>query len=292
MEERDMNMTDEHLAQELRKSKGDKLGGKILSLLGVVIAVAGIILGGNIVLIIIGGVFLALGQMVWDKSKGKANQQTFDAIAPDIVSAVLENVQMNPTPHLLDAKDTNIPLPGHTYCSGSGYVRGTYQGLTTELCTVKLTEVDEFQREETGLWEKNEQEVYTGQWILCELNREFPTWLTIWPRERLDKLFNAKTVKTGNEAFDKRFNLSSDNEAAALQILTPGRMEQILALADSSFGKFAVNLNHDGRMYLAVHSGRGFFDIGKGRETPELLRQRFTRELQWFTDMIDAFRGV
>ena len=292
MEERDMNMTDEHLAQELRKSKGDKLGGKILSLLGVVIAVAGIILGGNIVLIIIGGVFLALGQMVRDKSKGKANQQTFDAIAPDIVSAVFENVQMNPTPHLLNAKDTNIPLPSHTDCSGSGYIRGTYQGLTTELCTVRLTEVNEFQREETGLWEKNEQEVYTGQWVLCELNREFPTWLTIWPRERLDKLFNAKTVKTGNEVFDKRFNLSSDNEAAALQILTPGRMEQILALADSSFGKFAVNLNHDGRMYLAVHSGRGFFQIGKGRENPAQLRERFVRELTWFTDMIDVFRSV
>ena len=292
MEEKNRNMTDEHLSQQLRKSKGGTLGGKILSLLGLVIAVMGIILGGNIVLVVIGGVILGLGQMVQGKSKGNANQQTFEVIAPDIVSAVFENVQMNPTPHLLDAKDTNIPLPGHTYCSGSGYVRGTYQGLTTELCTVKMTEVNEFQREETGLWEKNEQEVYTGQWILCELNREFPTWLTIWPRERLDKLFNAKTVKTGNEVFDKRFNLSSDNEAAALQILTPGRMEQILALADSSFGKFAVNLNHDGRMYLAVHSGRGFFDIGKGRETPELLHQRFTRELRWFTDMIDAFRDA
>ena len=292
MEEKNRNMTDEHLSQQLRKSKGGTLGGKILSLLGVVIAVVGIVLGGNIVLVVIGGVILGLGQMVQGKSKGKANQQAFETIAPDIVSAVFENVQMNPTPHLLDAKDTNIPLPSHTYCSSSGYIRGTYQGLTTELCTVRLTEVNEFQREETGLWEKNEQEVYTGQWVLCELNREFPTWLTIWPRERLDKLFNAKTVKTGNETFDKRFNLSSDDETAALQILTPGRMEQILALADSSFGKFAVNLNHDGRMYLAVHSGRGFFDIGKGRETPELLRQRFTRELQWFTDMIDAFRDA
>lgn len=292
MEEKNRNMTDEHLSQQLRKSKGGTLGGKILSLLGVVIAVMGIVLGGNIVLVVIGGVILGLGQMVQGKSKGNANQQTFEVIAPDIVSAVFENIQMNPTPHLLDAKDTNIPLPSHTDYSGSGYIRGTYQGLTTELCTVRLTEVNEFQREETGLWEKNEQEVYTGQWILCELNREFPTWLTIWPRERLDKLFNAKTVKTGNEAFDKRFNLNSDNEAAALQILTPGRMEQILALADSSFGKFAVNLNHDGRIYLAVHSGRGFFDIGKGRETPELLRQRFTRELRWFTDMIDAFRDA
>ncbi len=292
MGEKDMNMTDGHLAQELCKSKGGKLGGKILSLLGVVIAVVGIILGGNLVLIIIGGVVLALGQMVQSKSKEQAGRQTFDSIAPDIVGTAFENVQMNPAPHLLDAEDTNIPLPGHTYCSGSGYVRGIYQGLTTELCTVRLTEVSEFQREETGLWEKNEQEVYTGQWMLCQMNREFSTWLTIWPRDRLDKLLRAKTIKTGNETFDKRFNLSSDDEAAALRILSLGRMERILALADSSIGKFAVNLNSDGRLYLAVHSGRGFFDIGKGRETPEQLRQRFARELKWFTDMIDAFRDV
>ena len=292
MAEQKTNMTDEQLAQELRKSKGGKLGGKILSLLGVVIAVVGIILGGNIALIVLGGVVLALGQAVQGKSKGNANQQTFDAIAPDIVSAAFENVQMNPTPHLLDAEDTNIPLPSHTCCSGSGYIRGTYQGLTTELCTVRLTEVSEVQREETGLWEKNEQEVYTGQWMLCQMNREFPTWLTIWPRERLDKLLRAKTIKTGNETFDKRFNLSSDDEAAALRILTPGRIERIMALEDSSFGRFAVNLNRDGRLYLAVHSGHGFFDIGKGYENPAQLRQRFAHELRWFTDMIDAFRDL
>ena len=292
MAEQKTNMTDEQLAQELRKSKGGKLGGKILSLLGVVIAVVGIILGGNLVLIVLGGVVLALGQAVQGKSKGNANQQTFDAIAPDIVSAAFENVQMNPTPYLLDAEDTNIPLPGHTHCSGSGYVRGTYQGLTTELCTVRLTEVSEVQREETGLWEKNEQEVYTGQWMLCQMNREFPTWLTIWPRERLDKLLRAKTIKTGNETFDKRFNLSSDDEAVALRILTPGRIERIMALEDSSFGRFAVNLNRDGRLYLAVHSGHGFFDIGKGYENPAQLRQRFAHELHWFTDMIDAFRAL
>lgn len=292
MAEQKTNMTDEQLAQELRKSKGGKLGGKILSLLGVVIAVVGIILGGNLVLIVLGGVVLALGQAVQGKSKGNANQQTFDAIAPDIVSAAFENVQMNPTPHLLDAEATNIPLPSHTCCSGSGYIRGTYQGLTTELCTVRLTEVSEVQREETGLWEKNEQEVYTGQWMLCQMNREFPTWLTIWPRERLDKLLRAKTIKTGNETFDKRFNLSSDDEAAALRILTPGRIERIMALEDSSFGRFAVNLNRDGRLYLAVHSGHGFFDIGKGYENPAQLRQHFAHELRWFTDMIDAFRDL
>ena len=62
MEEVNRNMTDAQLSQQLRRSKGGKWGGELLSLLGVVIAVAGILLGGNIVLVIIGGVILALGQ--------------------------------------------------------------------------------------------------------------------------------------------------------------------------------------------------------------------------------------
>ena len=238
-----------------------------------------------------GGVILGLGQMVQGKSKEQSDRQAFDAIAPDIVGTVFENVQMNPDPPLLDANDTNIPLPNHTCCSGSGYIRGTYRGLNTELCTVRLTEVSEFQREETGMWEKNEQVVYTGQWMLSELNREFPTWLTIWPRDKMDKLFRSKTIQTGNEDFDKRFNLSSDDEEVVLRILSPDRMERILALAGSSIGKFAVNLKPDGRLYIAVHSGHGFFDIGKGRENPAQLRERFARELRWFTDMIEVFCG-
>lgn len=291
MAEQNRNMTDEALSQQLRRSRGGKWGGRLLSLLGVVIAVAGILLGGNLVLIVVGGIVLALGQAVQSRSKEQTGQQTFDAMAPDIAGTVLENVQMNPTPPLLNAEDTNIPLPRHTHCSGSGYIRGSYRGSTTELCTIKLTEEDEFLREETGLWEKNEREVYTGQWMLCQLNQEFPTWLTIWPRDRLDKLFSSKTIQTGNEGFDKRFNLSSDDEAAALRILSPSRMERILALADSPIGKFAVNLNSDGRLYIAVHSGRGFFDLDKGRENPAQLRERFARELRWFTDMIEVFCG-
>ena len=292
MAEQNRNMTDEALSQQLRRSRGGKWGGKLLSLLGVAIAVAGILLGGNLVLIVLGGIVLALGQAVQSRSKEQAGQQTFDAMAPDIAGTVLENVQMNPTPPLLNAEDTDIPLPRHTYCRGSGYIRGVYRGSTTELCTIKLTEEDEFLREETGLWEKNEREVYTGQWLLCQLNREFPTWLTIWSRGTLDKLSGGKTIKTGSEAFDKRFLLTGGDEAAVLRILTPNRLEQLLALSDASFGKFAVNLDPDGRLYLAVHSGRGFFQIGKGRENPAQLRERFVRELTWFTDMIDVFRSV
>lgn len=96
MEEKNITMTDEQLAQELRKSKGGKLGGKLLSLLGGAVAIAGILLGGNIVLILLGGVVLALGQAVQGKSKAHADGRAFNAIAPEIIGACFENVQMNP----------------------------------------------------------------------------------------------------------------------------------------------------------------------------------------------------
>lgn len=292
MEEKDRSMTDEALSQQLRRHRSGKLAGRLLSLVGVVIAVAGMVLGGNIVPVILGGVILALGQTIQRKTREQTGQQAFRAIAPDAVSAVFENVQLDPAAYLLNAEDTNIPLPGHSYCNGSGYMRGTYQGLTTELCTVKLTEVDAFQREESGQWEKTEHEVYTGQWLLCELSCAFPTWLTIWLREGLDRFLSVKTVRTGNEDFDRRFCVSCGDEAAALRILMPDRAARILTLADSAFGKFAVNLNRDGRLYLAVDSGRGFFDVGKGNEDPAQLRRRFAGELSWFAGMIDVFRDL
>ena len=64
-----------------------------------------------------------------------------------------------------------------------------------------------------------------------------------------------------------------------------------MRLAETS-GKFAINLNTDGRLYIACHCDRGFFDIGKGRGKPDALRQRFAGELKRFTDMIDTFRPL
>lgn len=71
MTEQKTNRTEEQLTQQLRKSKSGKLGGKLLSLLGGVIAVAGMIFGGNLVLVLIGGVLLGVGQMVQGQRQGQ-----------------------------------------------------------------------------------------------------------------------------------------------------------------------------------------------------------------------------
>lgn len=236
------------------------MGKRLLSILGLLIAIVGIVFGGNLVLVIVGCVILGLGQMIKDKEDNELNM--------NVVHEFFEDVKMNPENHILNVSDTNIPLPKHDYCSGSGYVQGKYKGLDVEFCTIKLTDVTEVLRDETGLWEKNENTVYTGEWMLCNLNQRFKTWLTIYPRGFVD----LKLSKTQNEAFNKKFNLCYGDEELALEILDLNRLEQIMALSNH---KFSINLNEDGRLYMAIHDGRGFN----------------AENLQWFVDMIDVFRG-
>ena len=234
------------------------MGKRLLSILGLLIAIVGIVFGGNLVLVIIGCVILGLGQMIKDKEDNELNK--------NVVDEFFEDVKMNPESHILNVSDTNIPLPKHDYCGGSGYVQGKYRGLDVEFCTIKLTDVTEVLRDETGLWEKNENTVYTGEWLLCKLDQKFNTWLTIYPRSLLDK----QSIKTGNEAFDKKFNVTCGDEKLALEILNANRLERIMALSNH---KFSINLNEDGRLYIAAHSFKNMND------------------LKWFVDMIDVFRG-
>lgn len=126
----------------------------------------------------------------------------------------------------------------------------------------------EILRDETGLWEKNENTVYTGEWMLCKLDQRFNTWLTIYTRSLLDK----QSIKTGNETFDKKFNLCCGDEKLVFEILDSNRLERIIALSNHNF---SINLNEDGRLYMAIHGGHGFN----------------SENLQWFVDMIDVFRA-
>lgn len=236
------------------------MGKRLLSILGLLIAIVGIVFGGNLVLVIIGCVILGLGQMIKDKEDNSTSNFN------ESFGKYFEDVKMNPENHILNVSDTNIPLPKHDYCSGNGYVQGKYKGLDVEFCTIKLTDVTEILRDETGLWEKNENTVYTGEWMLCKLDQRFNTWLTIYPRSLLDK----QSSKTGNETFDKKFNLRCGDEKLVLEILDSNRLERIIALSNH---KFSINLNEDGRLYIAAHSFKNMND------------------LKWFVDMIDVFRG-
>lgn len=285
------DLTDEELSAELNKGKTGKLGGSLLVIVGIIVTIIGLVSGPSIVVCIIGVIIAAIGSSAKGKAKDEAGKKAFDAIVPELIARNFETVDYSPREHILDAESSNIPLINHSRLSRSGAIRGKYRGLDTELCNIVLTDESQYQDENNGQWYTNEQEVYSGQWVACKLGDTAPVSFTFWPRGKLDKLISSPTIKTDSEDFNKRFNLSSANEAEALRYLSPSRMQRILALAGSAFGEVSVSLHEDGLLYIAVKSGHGFFDIGKGRESVDALRTRYTGELKWFTDMIDIFNS-
>ena len=67
-------------------------------------------------------------------------------------------------------------------------------------------------------------------------------------------------------------------------------MEYILTMADKSGGDVYMSFLRDGKMQVAVKTGRDFFELGKSNADLEELRRKFLGELSWFTDIVDTLR--
>ena len=132
--------------------------------------------------VIIGLIIVAcIIHSVLKKSKETANQAVNDAIVPGVMNTLFDDVQMHPEGHLLDVKGSNIPLQTYSYLNSSGNICFRYQGHPAELCSITLTEVNDYIDENNDMRQTNEQEIYRGQWMCCELGETFPTGFTFWP---------------------------------------------------------------------------------------------------------------
>lgn len=97
-------------------------------------------------------------------------------------------------------------------------------------------------------------------------------------------------VNMDNEQFSDRFCVRADNPQEAYYILTPHMMEYITAMADQCGSAVYMSFQRDGKMNVAVRTGRDFFELGDSRANTEELRRKYIDELRWFTDIIDTLR--
>lgn len=174
--EKNQTMTDEQLARELQNGKRGRGRGKLLTVVGCVVLAIGIFTSVT-ALTVIGIVVALLGQGVLNKHQKAAGKAVFESLVPEIMNANFEDVQPIGKQNLVDIKGSNIPLPSYVYDNASGRIDFTYRGLTSELCTVTLTDVDEYRNENNDMMESAERVVYTGQWMACELGKTYPAEL-------------------------------------------------------------------------------------------------------------------
>ena len=172
---------------------------------------------------------------------------------------------------------------------GSDHIKAVYNGLNIELGDIELIDETE-DTDEDGHTNTRKDTVFKGQWLTCDFGKELAGQVYISEWTKKDRRMMKSNVTMDNKQFSKRFCVRADHPQEAYYILTPHMMEYILTMADKSGGTVYLSFLRDGKMHVAVKTGRDFFELGKSNANVEELRQKYLGELRWFTDMIDTLR--
>ena len=229
-------------------------------------------------------------------SKSTAALKTL--LSGNIVSGVLrevfENVEYDPFGRIPDGtvRGAGMVFPfAYDSVRGSDHIKAVYRGLQLELGDVELYAADSYYDEELQQWKENEKRVFKGQWLVCDFGKTLSGEVHLSENARaLRRQHKGDRVETESAAFNARFLVTAEDARAARDVLTPHRMEYILAAADRSGGEVYMDFLRGGQLHVAVQTGRDFFELGKSAADVRQLRQKFLGELRWFTDIVDALR--
>ena len=173
---------------------------------------------------------------------------------------------------------------------GSDHIKANYKGLNIELSDIELINEEDYTDEE-GNTQHSSTTCFKGQWLICDFGKELSGEVRLSANDKkLLKQHKNDSVELENEAFNNRFLVTAQNAQEAFYILTPHMMEYILTMADKSGGDVYMSFLRDGKMQVAVKTGRDFFELGKSNADLEELRRKFLGELSWFTDIVDTLR--
>ena len=234
-------------------------------------------------------VLLLVGGYLWGKSAGVAKKLLSDKVVGVVLKEVLgDAVEYNPWGKI---NPGSMVFPFSYNCvDGSDHIKAVYNGLNIELGDVELIDKTE-DTDEEGHTNTRQDTVFKGQWLTCDFGKELAGEVYISEWGKKDRRRMKSNVTMDNEQFSKRFCVRADDPQEAYYILTPHMMEYILTMADKSGGTVYLSFLREGKMHVAVQTGRDFFEFGNNNANVEELRQKFLDELRWFTDVIDTLRA-
>lgn len=281
------NMTNEQLEAALNGYRSKATIAKIVTYGSVAVMLLMFFTG----MIPIALIFLVLS-FVGGYQLSKNAQALKTILGDNIISGVLKEalgdaVEYNPTGRV-NPGSMVFPFP-YSRTDGSDHIRAVYNGLNIELSDIELINEEETTDEE-GHTERSSTTFFKGQWLICDFGKELAGEVYVSERSRKDRTNMKSDVKMENETFAKRFCVKAEISQEAYYILTPHMMEYIIRMADRSGGTVYLSFLRDGKLHIAVKTGRDFFELGKSEANVEGLRQKFLGELQWFTDIIDTLR--
>ena len=281
------SMTNEQLEAFLESSRKKENAAKVVIYIG----------GAGMCLTLVLGMFpLALlcilialiGSVIWAKYSVGIKEALSDHIISGVLTEALgDQVKYNPTGRVTPGR-MEFPFP-YTQTDGSDHIKAVYKGLNIELSDIELIN-EEIDMDAEGNTERSKTTFFKGQWLICDFGKELSGEVYISERSKKDRSPMKSDVTMENEAFAKRFCVKAEIPQEAYYILTPHMMEYITRMSDRSGGTVYMSFLRNGKMHVAVKTGRDFFELGKSNADVEALRRKFFNELKWFTDIIDTLR--
>ncbi len=287
-------LTDAELNEKIRSLQSKSRLFKILAMITVGIIVITVISSGienvsfglTFALVIAAVVFLMVGLYNGSLLKDFIS----DNIVKQSVEAVFDEATYVQNKHISDSNVavSRMGLPHYDRVDGNDYVVGKYKGLSIEMSDVTLV-VEEVSTDDDGNEQRNDRDVFKGLWLICDFEKELSADMRLWEWGGLRH--KDKGIITDNEAFNKLFRIESEVEVEAFYILTPHMMEYILGVKDKARGQLHMCFSRNGKVQIAIDSGRDSFEAGKETDAAA-LRARFVREIRYVTDIIDELRLV
>lgn len=289
MEEK-QNLTNEQLEKLLRKHRSAATRSKFLTYAFGLAAI--LLLAANLTPLAI--VCLVL-TFVFGYQLAKHSEALKTALGSNVINDVLgevfETVEYNPLGKISSVSSAGMVFPFHyDKLRGSDHIKATYRGLNIELSDIELINAEEI-TDADGNVDRSEHTVFRGQWLICDFGKELSGEVHISGKSKKSYGLSINgNVKMENEQFNKQFFVNAQNPQEAYYILTPHMMEYILSMSEKSGGTVYMSFLRNGRLHVAVQTGRDFFEIGGGKVDIESLRKKFLEELHWFTSIIDELQ--
>lgn len=286
MEEKQM-MTNNELESQIQSLRSKESICKILTY----------VCGGGMILMFLTGmipiaIILLVASLVCGYQLSNATSTLKKTLSDNIVGSVIkevlgDDVEYNPWGKI---NPGSMVFPfSYNAAEGSDHIKAVYNGLNIELGDIELIDEQEY-TDEDGHTETSRISQFKGQWLTCDFGKELAGEVYISEWGKKDRKRMKSNVTMDNEQFSNRFCVRANNPQEAYYILTPNMMEYIINMANKSGGTVYLSFLRDGKMHVAVKSGRDFFELGKSNANVEELRQKFLKELRWFTDIVDTLR--
>lgn len=176
--------------------------------------------------------------------------------------------------------------------TGSDYFKGRYKGIGVEYSDVHL-ENEEIEKDDEGKKQKRYETVFKGQWLVCDFGKELAATVRLFERSckvGVSRSYDASksSIETENMEFNKKYRIESGDGHSVFYLLTPHFIERLMA-ADEKAGTNTFFCFQDGKVHIALYSGRNSFELGRAKAGDlEGVRRKFRGEARYIADFIDV----